>query len=367
MKSMGVMKALLEKELRHNRGYLLAAGVLSLYVPVFKSLLILLRSPEAALQWGRQLDNMIQFYQAHAPGFSAENLHLAGVAAAILLGALLLGEERRGGLYFLVTTPVSRPDIIVSKFLVGWGTIMILAGINYLFLTLCADPLGLTSSQPQITRWALISGLAYAAIFSLVLFTSAFTSGVLAAAGLGWVLMYVPGMLLALAENVAARYFLASQEFSIQMINLSRYLTLPDYLNGEHWMWISQVHHTDSWRYYTVSYGSGLVPGQGTEILLLVLGSLVFLILAVATFARVSLDETGTVFASPRARKIAILVSGLIVANILVFPPCTTLGGFMLGWLVLTMMLLGAVEWRPRPGKAAEPIYHILSRQEPFP
>ncbi|MDD3365541.1 MAG: hypothetical protein PHZ03_11215, partial [Syntrophomonas sp.] len=62
------------------------------------------------------------------------------------------------------------------------------------------------------------------------LFASTFTSGPLPAAGLSFFLIYLPGMLVALVENTAARYFHAPEIFSIKAQYVGSYLTITDQL-----------------------------------------------------------------------------------------------------------------------------------------
>jgi hypothetical protein len=69
-------------------------------------------------QWGEQLTYMLNFYQLPMgpPPLSQSSLHVIWLAAPILLGALLLGEERKGSLSYLVTTPVSPMTLYLVNF-----------------------------------------------------------------------------------------------------------------------------------------------------------------------------------------------------------------------------------------------------------
>lgn len=322
-----VQRALLDKELHHNRGYFLVALVLLIYVPVLKSLYYLLQGGRMLHKWGEQLTYMLNFYQLPMgpPPLPQNSLHVIWLAAPILLGALLLGEERKGSLRYLVTTPVSRRSILLSKFLFGSTDLLLAMVINTVFLLSMSGALGLGVDATIILRWGLIMSLGLTALFTLALFTSTFTASVLPAAGLSFLLIYLPQALIAMLENMAARYFNASQSFSIKMLYLGDYLTITDYLTGEHWSIIQAVDHFPNWRMYATSGMLGSAPRLGMETIPLLLAITCLLGLAMAVFNRISLEEQGILFANTRTRLIFISLGGLLIAYLLAFPLCSTL------------------------------------------
>lgn len=168
------------------------------------------------------------------------------------------------------------------------------------------------------------------ALFTLSLFTSTFTASVLPAAGLSFLLIYLPQTLIAMLENMAARYFNASQSFSIKMLYLGNYLTITDYLTGEHWSIIQTVDHFPSWRMYATSGMLGPAPRLGMETIPLLLAIICLLALAIIVFNRISLEEQGLIFAGSRTRLVFISLGGLLIAYLLVFPLCRTLLMFLL-------------------------------------
>ncbi|HWQ76832.1 MAG TPA: ABC transporter permease subunit, partial [Syntrophomonas sp.] len=320
-------RALLQKELRHHRGYFLVALLLLIYVPVLKSLYYLGQGGGVTQQWGQCLTYMLNFYQLPMgpPPLLQGSLHVFWLAAPILLGALLLGEERKGSLAFLVTTPVSRGDIILSKFLAGSASLLLAMAVNGAFLLAMSETLGVGVGAAGILRWELIMSLGLIALFTLALFTSTFTASALPAAGISFVLIYVPGALIAMAENMAARYFNASQSFSIKAHYLANYLTITDYLTGEHWNVIQSVDHFSDWMMYGISGMIGPAPRLELETIPLALAIIGLLGLAVLIFNRISLEEQGVLFAGRRTRLVFIVLGGLLISYVLVFPICRTL------------------------------------------
>ena len=345
-----VLRALLAKEWQKNRGYFWVTAVLVIYGPVLQSLYYLMQGQDAAWGWGQQLAYMLGFQQrVMGPSpFSSNTLYLLGVAAAILLGALLLGEERKGSLTYLVTTPVSRRDIVLTKSLFGTGSILAAMGINLLFISAMSGSLGLDLSPMTLIRWGLIMSLGLIGLFTLSLFASTFTSGPLSAAGLSFLLVYLPGILVALVETTAARYFHVSESFSIKAQYVGNYLTITDYLTGEHWFMVQHVDHHNDWRMTGVSGVSGPAPHLGLESGLLLLVIAVLVGFAIIVFEHLSLDEQGTFFASHRPRQVFLVLGGLLAGYLFIFPSCTTLPAFLAGLCVIIIVMFGLFEWLPK-------------------
>ncbi len=268
MRKWNVLKALLGKELQHNRGYFLVALVLLIYVPVLKSLYYLLQGTKPAHEWGIQLSYIINFNQlamGPPPPVLDNTMYILVVTVSLLLGAILLGEERKGSLSYMVTTPASRCSILLSKFLLGSTTLLLAMGINTIFLLSLSGSLGIDAYSLLIPRWGLIMSLGLVSMFTLALFTSTFTAAVLPATSLSFLLMYLPRTLVVMAEQITARYFQVPESFSIKAQYLGRYLTITDYLTGEHWNIIEHVTHDSDWRMYGVMGTSGPSPQLNSE------------------------------------------------------------------------------------------------------
>lgn len=330
---------LLTKEFRHNRGYFLVAGILLCYVPVIKSVLYLMQGGIKAKICAKQLEYIIGFHQMiitpELTVVTHDTMITLGMAASILLGAILLGEERKGSLSYLVTTPVSRWGIVVSKFLAGTSVLVTVMAINIIFLGIIAKPIGLDMDWSEILRWGQVTTLYLITLFVLALFASILTASVLSGAVLSYFLIYLPRMLVAMVENIAARYFQASQYFSIKAQYIASYLTVTDYVNGQHWITIHSVDHDYSWRWYGVGSGSGTMPNLLMEIVLLLLGIMILLLFAILIFQRLSLEKQGRFFAGPFIRKVLIGMIGLLAGYLFIFPVCRTLPMFLAGLLMM--------------------------------
>lgn len=350
-----VQKVLLGKEMQHNRGYLLVALILLIYVPVLKSLYALSQGVTSAHEWGLQLSFMLSFHQLlmNTPPVSENTMHILAVMTSLLLGAILLGEERKGSLCYLVTTPASRSSILLSKFLFGSMTLTLAMGINTLFLLSLSGALGLEVDKIIILRWGLIMYLGITAMFTLSLLASVLTSAVLPAASLGFLLIFIPRTLVVMVEQMAARYFQASEAFSIKAQYWASYLTITNYLTGEHWNIIGSVSHDSNWRMYGVSMSSGPPPELSLETLPLLLGILLLLGLAIFIFQRISLEEQGSLFAAPGVRRFFIGLGGLLLTYIFVFPYCSTLFLFLIWATAIIAALYGFGEIIPRRFKKA--------------
>lgn len=350
MRTGRILSTLIHKELQHDRGYYLVAMVLLIYVPVLKSLYYLGQGGSLALDWGRQLNYMLNFNQLimrNPPVFN-ETMHILGIMAAILLGSILLGEERKGSLTYLVTTPVARRDILLSKFLVGTAALLLAMGIIVVFITSMAGPLGIELYPAVLMRWALVMSLGWICIFTLALLTSTFTAAVIPAAVVSFILIYLPRTFVALMENIAARYFNAPEAFSIKAQYLGKYFTITDYMNGEHWNIITSVQHFPDWRMVGVMGTNGPAPPLQQECMLLLLGIVVLLGFAIFVFNRISLDEQRTFFANARTRQGFIVLSGLMAGYILFFPLCETLTIYLIGQTGMILAFYGFVEWLPQ-------------------
>lgn len=350
MRKWNVLKTLVGKELQHNRGYFLVALVLLIYGPVLKSLYYFGQGEAPAHKWGIQLAYMIHFNQSTMglPPALDNTMYILAIMGSLLLGAILLGEEHKGSLGYLVTTPVSRRSILLSKFLVGSLTLLLAMGINMAFILTFSGALGIDAYSFLIPRWGLLMSLGLLSMFTLALFTSTFTSAVLPAASLSFLLMYLPRTLVVMAEQIAARYFQAPESFSIKAQYFTRYLTITDYLNGEHWNIIEHVTHDPGWRMYGVSGTSGPAPQLGSEIYPLLVAILFLLGLAIIVFDRISLEEQGSFFAGPGTRRLFIGLGGLLISYIVVFPWCNTLLIFLSWTIAIIIALYGLGEYLPQ-------------------
>ncbi len=293
---------LLWKEWRQNRGYFLLAGLLLTYVPVLKSLYFLVAGSTVISKWGYHLDNMIHFQQGMGNmGYSSFMETWGMMLVAILLGALMLGAERKDSLSYLVSTPVSRRQIILVKFLTGSAVILLAMMINCSFLWGMDLFWGVPFTGGDVLNWGVLASLVLLGLYTLSLMTSTFTANVLAAGGLSFILIFLPRAVVSLITVTVGRYFSASQLFLIKSHYLGSYLTLTDYLTRSGRDRIMSIQDTGP--IIAIASSGSLPLDIGKESLFLVIGILFLLFLAIIIFEQVSLEPGGKIFASRSARR----------------------------------------------------------------
>ncbi len=340
MKLSKPMKGLLEKEWRHNRGYFLATLLIIIYAPAIKTIFHLFRGAASMEQWIQELNFALTFGvgMARPPVYSGLLQWLPAIGA-LLLGIIILGEERKGGLNYLVSTPVSRWQIILTKFFSGAGVIILSMLVNGLFLV------GLSLFQPvsynpvDVFHWCLLTGATCLCIFTVALMVSTFTAGVLAAGVVCYFLDFLPGMIVAMIEHVGARYFGLAESVSIKLCKLGSYLTMSDYIIHSERN-INSLKHDNNWITSCVTGSCGMGPDYLLDSCILLAGVLLFLILAIIIFERSSLQTGGTIFATGLARKTALAIFALIISFWLVFPQAETLLKFILYFSLLTGLII---------------------------
>ncbi len=341
MKLSKPMRGILEKEWRHSRGYFLATLLIIIYTPVIKTIFHLFRGGASMEQWVQELNFALTFGvgMARPLVYSSGLLQWLPAIGALLLGIIILGEERKGGLNYLVSTPVSRWQIILAKFFPGAGVVILSMVVNGLFLV------GLGLFQPvsynpvDVFHWCLLTGATCLCIFTVALMVSTFTAGVLAAGVVCYFLDFLPGMIVAMIEHVGARYFGLVESVSIKLCKLGSYLTMSDYIihSERH---ITSVQHYPGWTTTGISATGGMGPDYLLDSCILLAGVLLFLILAIIIFERSSLQTGGAIFATGSARKTALAIGALIISYWLVFPRAETLLKFILYFSLLTGLII---------------------------
>jgi len=341
------MKGLLEKEWRHNRGYFLTTLLIIIYAPVIKTIIHLLGSGNGLAQWLQELNYAIHFGSGiRHPSSYTGIMEWLPFAGPVLLGLIVLGKEQQGSLKYLVSTPVSRGQIVLAKFFPGAAVIVLGMLVNVLFLT------GLTWLYPMpfnsidTLNWALLAGSLGLAYFTMALMTATFTTGILGAGAVVFMLGLLPGMFTSMMENIAARYFAVSQSVSIKIYTIGSYFNLQDYITRSK-RYITQVDHFDNSSITGIATGwyGGMVPDYLLESGLLLVGVLVFLVLSVIIFERISLSTGGSIFVSSSARKTVLVIVALFISYLLVFPRAETLVPFIIFFVILAGLIYIGMEY----------------------
>lgn len=334
-------RALLEKEWR-NRGYFLTAALLLIYCPMLKTLVQICRGGAATSSiWGNYLNYMLHFGVGvvRPQSYDGMMVWLPGLAA-ILLGALVLGEERKGSLSYLVSTPVSRREIILAKFLPGAGVIIGAMALNALFLAGLDLIYSLPYNTVDVFNWALLLTSACLAFYSLALLVSTFAAGVLATGCICFFLSFLPRMIMSMAGNITERYFHVSQAVSIKLYYSGSYLSIGDYITRSGRDHITSIHYSHNSIIMTAVASNGsLTPDYIQESLFLLLGVLIFLFLAVKIFEHTSLEISGTIFATKKARRVCLIFLTIFFSYLLVLPRTHSFMHFFLYMALLSLII----------------------------
>lgn len=334
------MQGLLDKEWRHSRGYMLVTLILIVYAPVIKTLFGLLQGDTALLQWGQELNYALHFgiNQIHPSNYTGL-LEWLPFTGSILLGIIILGAEQQSSLKYLVSTPVSRRQIILSKFIPGAATILIAMLMNALFLIAFNWIHPMPFESRDVLNWSMLAGALCLAYYTLGLMAATFSVGVLAAGSIVFLLNMLPGMLTGMIDNIAARYFAVSQAVSVRIYAIGSYFNLHDYISRNDRDITHIDHYTNFITITGISSNGANSPDYLLESGILLVGVVLLLVLAVIIFGRVSLSADGTIFTSNRTRKLGLAIGSAYIAYLLAFSWTETLPAFSVYMIVITGLI----------------------------
>ena len=223
MNSIYYYRGLLWKELRENARLFGLAFVLiswqNLFYPVFNWLLM---GGETFDKWSSTL-LAIMNPNALDTSFMVQ----IGIMISIAIGVLILSHERSGSLEYLVSTPVNRKEIIISKFMSGSLALACIMFINaaVVVLVLTLRPVALVS-KAMVIGWSFSIAIAWICIFTLSLLASTLCRNY-AVAGLATLFMVtLPGMITQFACQIATHYFDASEKAALRIYNSMKHVDL---------------------------------------------------------------------------------------------------------------------------------------------
>jgi len=321
-----VNRGLLWKEWRQNRMYFLAAFLIMSYDPIIKTLIYLIKGllkPEAgtyaAVHWLNNISNMLSASYHNS-------MEQIGMVAVIVLGIILLFQERSGSLNYLVSTPVSRREIIFAKFLTGGAAITGIMVINALFMVAAGLLLPVHYGAGQVLNWSLLTTAAFLALFSLGLFIASITGHVLSTVFLAFLFPNLPIMLESIITNPAIREtFNISPAFLSNVNMIVHYLTIPAYITRN-----TDYSQTDIFVKYLPNY-----PLE-TGLLVVLTGLLIFM--TVKIFQNNPLENNSQMFVPDQAVGIAQIFVAVIIAIGSASTEVSTIMGF-LGRMVITFII----------------------------
>lgn len=312
MKRLYLNRALLWKEWQQNRWLFLAAALLmSPLYPIF-DYLTRQSSPVTATQiWQRR----IGWYGTHFPEF----IWLKAVVVLLIGIALLASERRSNTIEFLAAAPVSRREIVVTKYLVGVAFVVIAQLLSFLMLA-CVSLFN-DADVMAPASWYVGTTIVLLTIFSVSFFCATVTGNFLSATGLAVLVSYGPLFLLSMYNNLMIGFLQDRDWYQYIRWELFRWvenLTLFTYLGGER----SSLHL--------------LYEGQGWLLLRMTPICIIALALSVICFEKNSFEKNGQWLMFGNPLTIAKVIASLLVA----LPLFAVVSGGPMWFAVLSTLLV---------------------------
>ncbi|MGI6412391.1 MAG: ABC transporter permease [Syntrophomonadaceae bacterium] len=298
-----VNPGLLWKEWQQNRLYFLAAFLVMTYDTIMKPLGYwikgMLGSAAGAYTMIGALDQISNVLSAAAYHNTMEQI---GPFIVLLLGVTILIQERSGSLNYLISTPVSRKEIIVAKSCTGSAAIAGIMAVNALFLIITGLMWPVDYSTVLVIKWTVLTTAIFIAIFNLGLMVASFTGNWFSAIVLSMLLANLPSMLRNLLINsTTMEIFNLSPAFIHRVNMMAHYLTIPAYITR------------DSEYMRNAPLATQLYPAYPLETMILVLLTALLLLLAIRIFQNNPLENNGQMLMSNRAAHIAVIILALLL------------------------------------------------------
>jgi ABC-type transport system involved in multi-copper enzyme maturation permease subunit len=255
--------------------------------------------------------------------------------AVIVLAALMLAGERGSGLNYLVSTPVSRRQIITAKYIVGSLGILAIMLIISLFLIVSGKVLPAQYSTQEVIQWATLTTAALLCLFSLALLVASFSGGILSSVLFTAIIMGLPWMLVSLTMYVFRQFCTVSTALELKARYIVTYIFIPDYItrDGRH-----------IWNSNSNQFIDRVAPDYPLEIIALLLASLLFFWLAINIFEKNPLERQGELLLFGNFKQIGALfisfLSALGWAGDMASSLTSFLAYFLVMWLGIYLALV---------------------------
>jgi ABC-type transport system involved in multi-copper enzyme maturation permease subunit len=333
---MRAMRALLWKEWRQYGWTFLLAFIIISVEPVLVPISYwIYRVGDRADAWSYGIKAIL------APG--ASTTEITAMAAAVLLASLMLAGERDSGLNYLVTTPVSRRQIMAAKFISGSLALIAIMSVIGLFLLITGSLLPAQYSTEEVISWAVLTAAALLCLFSLALLVASFSRGILSSSLFTAIIMGLPLLLINCIMYAVRQFYQLSAALEFKARSLATYLFIPDYISRDG-------------RYIWNSNGNLLMdrvtPDYPLEVGILLLAALLFLMLAIKIFEKNPLERQGELLLFGNFKQIgAIFISFLGAlgwAGQMASSPLSFLAYFLVMWLsgyLFLVVLVRIIAW----------------------
>lgn len=187
---------LMWKEWKENRLIFLLALVVMSWDTIWSPLLELLIREDTKYQlytWGHDLNCLVYHNIYHNYDIMFLNY---GMWVCLLLGVYILSRERRGSLEYLVTTPVSRQEIIIAKFLTGLIAILGIVLVEAAVMAWGGSHLAEADyGIKEIGKWVFFTYPTLLAMFSIGLLAAALAGSIISSGFIALFILILPTLL----------------------------------------------------------------------------------------------------------------------------------------------------------------------------
>lgn len=268
---------------------------------------------------------------------------MVAMMVVIMLAALMLAGERGSGLNYLVSTPVSRRQIITAKYIVGSLGILAIMLFVTLFLLVDGQLLPAQYSAQEVIQWAVLTTAALLCLFSLALLIATFSGGILSSVLFTAIIMGLPWMLLGISLATFRQFYAVSAALELKARYIVTYLFIPDYITRDgRYIWSGN----------SSQFIDRVIPDYPLEITLLLLASFLFFWLAIKVFEKNPLERQGELLLFGNFKQIGAIflsfVSALGWAGDVASSITSFLAYFLIMWLgiyLALVVLMRVIAW----------------------
>lgn len=248
------------------------------------------------------------------------------IIAVIVLAALMLAGERGSGLNYLVSTPVSRRQIITAKYIVGSLGILAIMLFISLFLIVAGQVLPAQYTAQELIQWAVPTTAALLCLFSLALLVASFSGGILSSIIFAHIIMGLPWILVSLTLQVFRQFCQISSALEVKARYIETYLFIPDYITRDgRYIWSGNSNQ----------FIDRVIPDYPVEITLLLLASFLFFWLAIKIFEKNPLERQGELLLFGNFKQIGAIFLSFLMALGWAGDVASSLASFLAYFLVM--------------------------------
>lgn len=333
---MRTMKGLLWKEWRqYYKIFLLALIIIGLEPVLVPITFWIYRTGYVADVWSHGIKAVLV-----AGSSTTETI---AIIAVIVLAALMLAGERGNGLNYLVSTPVSRRQIITAKYIVGSLGILAIMLFISLFLIVAGQVLPAQYIAQEVIQWGALTTTALLCLFSLALLVASFSGGILSSVIFAHIIIGLPWMLVSLILQIFRQFCQVSSALEVKARYIVTYLFIPDYITRDgRYIWSGN----------NSQFIDRVVPDYPLEITLLLLAAFLFFWLAIRIFEKNPLERQGELLLFGNFKQIgAVFLSFLMAlgwAGNVASSLASFLAYFLVMWLggyLILVALMRGIAW----------------------